>query len=269
MNRNQAARSAITYINFLRSVGIEMTDATLQVEATSTTSQADTGSLRSPTAQRAEATTDTGKADTGGLRPPTEPATSTPAGGSTLAQLTKEVANCKACGLAETRTNTVFGTGSGSSGIMFVGEAPGADEDAQGKPFVGRAGQLLTRMIEAIEFKRQDVFIANVLKCRPPENRDPKPAEVEACEHFLIKQIAIIKPLIICTLGKHATQTLLKTEEPIGRLRGKLHSYNNVPLIPTYHPAFLLRSPQYKKLAWEDLQMLRDERKRLAAGRDS
>ena len=176
-----------------------------------------------------------------------------------LASILSEVEKCVSCGLHSTRNKTVFGTGNPDSTIMFVGEAPGEEEDKQGKPFVGRAGNLLTKMISAIGFQREEVFIANVLKCRPPENRDPKPDEVAACEHFLIEQIKAVNPVIICALGTHAAQTLLKTNEPIGKLRGKLHDYHGVPLLPTYHPSFLLRSPNMKKLAWVDLQMLRDE----------
>jgi len=175
-----------------------------------------------------------------------------------IASLAEEVAGCKSCVLHQTRTQTVFGAGSPSAGIMFVGEAPGADEDKQGEPFVGRAGKLLTKMIEAIGFRRKDVYIANVLKCRPPQNRDPRPEEVAACEHFLVRQIKLIKPLVICALGAHAAKTLLQTDDSIGKLRGRFFDYHGVPLIPTYHPAFLLRSSQSKKAAWEDLQKLRD-----------
>ncbi len=181
----------------------------------------------------------------------------------TLKELNEDVAACKACALHKTRSQTVFGTGSPNAGLMFVGEAPGAQEDAQGKPFVGRAGKLLTKMIEAIQFRREEVFIANVLKCRPPDNRPPTTQEKDACEHFLIDQIRIIKPALICALGTHAAQTLLKTKEPIGRLRGNFYDYNGVPLLPTYHPSFLNRSPQFKKLAWEDLQTLRDRYKEI------
>jgi len=182
---------------------------------------------------------------------------------SGVLKLSLEVKECKACELYKTRTQTVFGSGSFKAGIMFVGEAPGADEDKQGLPFVGRAGKLLTKMIEAIGYSRDEVYIANVLKCRPPDNRPPKPDEKDACEHFLIEQIKMIKPSIICTLGAHSAQTLLKTDVTIGKLRGKFHDYHGVPLMPTYHPSFLLRSPQNKKSAWEDLKMLRDRYKKI------
>ena len=181
---------------------------------------------------------------------------------SQLAALSRQVDNCKKCLLHKSRTQAVFGTGSPDAALMFVGEAPGAEEDKQGKPFVGRSGKLLTKMIEAIGFTREDIFIANVLKSRPPENRDPKPDEVAACEPYLIKQIEIIKPAFLCALGAHAARTLLKTAEPIGRLRGRFHDYHGTPLMVIYHPAFLLRSPAYKKEAWKDLQILRDEHRK-------
>lgn len=195
--------------------------------------------------------------------------TTTKKSGSPLAELeklSKKVKRCKSCVLHETRNETVFGTGDmENAGLMFVGEAPGAEEDKQGKPFVGRAGKLLTKMIEAIGYRREEVFIANVLKCRPPGNRDPKPEEVESCEQFLIRQIELIKPVVICALGAHAAHTLLKTKIPIGRLRGSFHDYHGVPLLVTYHPAFLLRSPSFKKESWKDLQLLRDEHKKIAS----
>jgi len=164
------------------------------------------------------------------------------------------VRQCSACGLHTTRTNTVFGVGNRKATWMFVGEAPGAEEDAQGEPFVGRAGQLLNAMIFALGLRREDVFIANVLKCRPPGNRDPQPAEVEQCEPFLIEQIALIQPRILVALGRHAAHSLLKTELPLARLRGQAHRYQEIPLVVTYHPAYLLRTPSDKRRAWEDLQ---------------
>lgn len=180
-----------------------------------------------------------------------------------LEALSKEVAACSKCPLYKGRTRAVFGTGSPDADLMFVGEAPGAEEDRQGKPFVGRAGKLLTKMIQAMGFAREEVYIANVLKSRPPGNRDPLPNEVAACEPYLIRQIGIIKPAVICALGAHAAKTLLKTSEPIGRLRGRFHDYHGTPLMVIYHPAFLLRSPAYKKEAWKDLQILRDEHNKI------
>ncbi len=192
-----------------------------------------------------------------------------PAVAGTLETMAREVAACTACGLHKTRTQTVFADGNPASGLMFVGEAPGADEDEQGKPFVGRAGQLLTKMIEAIGFRREDVYIANVLKCRPPKNRDPLPEEVAVCEGYLKRQIAAVKPVIICALGTHAAHTLLRVDTPISRMRGRIYDYDGVPLLPIYHPSFLLRSPGNKKEAWEDLQKLRDEYWRLKNKQDN
>ena len=173
-----------------------------------------------------------------------------------LAKIASEVSECRLCPLCRTRTKTVPGVGNPRARLMFVGEAPGADEDRQGEPFVGKAGQLLTRMIAAMGLKREDVFIANVLKCRPPDNRTPLPAEVEKCEPYLLRQIDMIRPEVICSLGAVASSTLLKTETSISKLRGKFHSYHDVPLMPTFHPSYLLRNPAAKKDVWEDLQMV-------------
>jgi uracil-DNA glycosylase family 4 len=155
------------------------------------------------------------------------------------------------------RRQVVFGVGNPNADLMFVGEAPGADEDIQGEPFVGRAGQLLTKIIEAIGMKREDVYIANVIKCRPPQNRNPEPDEVEQCEPFLFRQIETIKPKVIVALGKFAAQCLLKTTEPITRLRGREYKYRDAILMPTYHPAFLLRNPAAKREVWEDMKRVR------------
>jgi DNA polymerase len=151
----------------------------------------------------------------------------------------------------------VFGVGHPHARLMFVGEAPGQDEDIQGIPFVGRAGQLLTKMIEAIELKREQVYIANVIKCRPPQNRNPEPDEVATCEPFLFRQIDAIRPRVIVALGKFAAQALLRSNAPISRLRGRVFDYRGAVLVPTFHPAFLLRSPDYKREAWEDLKKVR------------
>jgi uracil-DNA glycosylase len=167
--------------------------------------------------------------------------------------LAREVAACVRCDLHKTRTQTVFGVGNRSARWMFIGEAPGADEDRQGEPFVGRAGQLLNAMIHAIGLKREEVYIANVLKCRPPGNRDPQPNEVGCCEPYLIRQIALIRPTLIVALGRHAAHSLLKTDAPLSRLRGQRLSYQGTPLIVTYHPAYLLRTPSDKGRAWDDL----------------
>jgi len=172
-----------------------------------------------------------------------------------LAAIRDELGDCTRCKLHGLgRRQIVFGVGNPAADIMFVGEAPGADEDVQGIPFVGRAGQLLTKMIEAMGLKRDEVYIANVLKCRPPNNRDPQPDEVESCEPFLFKQIASVQPKVIIALGAFAARALLKTQDPISRMRGRVYDYRGVQLIPTFHPSFLLRSPGYKREAWEDLK---------------
>ena len=156
------------------------------------------------------------------------------------------------------RKQVVFGVGDANADLMFVGEAPGADEDIQGEPFVGRAGQLLTKIIEAIGLRREDVYIANVIKCRPPQNRNPEPDEVEQCEPFLFRQIDVIKPKVIVALGKFAAQSLLKTTEPITRIRGREYRYRDAVLMPTYHPAYLLRNPSSKREVWEDMKRVRE-----------
>jgi len=173
----------------------------------------------------------------------------------TLQAIREDIGDCTRCKLATLgRKQIVFGVGNPNADLMFVGEGPGADEDIQGIPFVGRAGQLLTKMIEAMGFAREDVYIANVVKCRPPENRNPEPDEIESCEPFLFRQIDSIKPTVIVALGAFAARTLLRTQDPISRLRGRLFDYHGAKLIPTFHPSFLLRSPGQKKYAWEDLK---------------
>jgi DNA polymerase len=175
-----------------------------------------------------------------------------------LQVLQTEVAACTRCSeLATTRTQTVFGVGNPSARLVFVGEAPGADEDAQGEPFVGRAGQLLTDIItKAMKIQRQDVYILNVLKCRPPGNRNPAPNEVINCRGFLDRQLEILRPEFICCLGSVSAKAILNTEQSIGRLRGKFHDYRGIPVLCTYHPAYLLRNPAAKKDVWEDIKLL-------------
>ena len=174
-----------------------------------------------------------------------------------LEALAANVSGCTKCSLHETRTQTVFGDGSPHADLVFVGEAPGHNEDVQGVPFVGRAGKLLTDIIEkGMKLKRSDVYICNVLKCRPPENRDPKPDEKDLCEPYLVRQLELIQPKVICALGAHAAQTLLKTKEATGKLRGRWHFYHGIPLRVTYHPAYLLRSPGEKKKTWADIQQI-------------
>ncbi|MFQ5963216.1 MAG: uracil-DNA glycosylase [Candidatus Scalinduaceae bacterium] len=175
-----------------------------------------------------------------------------------LEKLEEQVKKCEKCGLCKNRTNVVFGTGNPDADLMFVGEAPGYYEDIKGEPFVGRAGQLLTKIIESIGLKRSDVYIANILKCRPPENRNPTANEIIVCTPHLIKQIEIICPKIICALGTFAAQTLVNTKKTIGSLRGKFHDYQGTKLLATYHPAYLLRNPNEKKKTWEDMKKIRD-----------
>jgi len=175
-----------------------------------------------------------------------------------LAALRADIGDCTRCKLhAQGRTQIVFGVGNPDADLMFVGEAPGADEDIQGFPFVGRAGQLLTKIIEAIDLKREDVYIANVIKCRPPGNRNPEPDEVATCEPFLFQQIDIIKPKVIVALGKFGAQTLLRTLDPISRLRGRVYEFRGAKLVPTFHPAYLLRNPSSKREVWEDMKLVR------------
>ena len=177
-----------------------------------------------------------------------------------LTKVCQEMANCRLCPLGGTRKNLVFGMGNPHAQIVFVGEAPGADEDEQGLPFVGRAGQLLTDIIvKGMKMARKDVYICNILKCRPPNNRNPLPDEISHCEPFLKKQLQIISPKIICALGTFAAHTLLKTDIPISALRGRFHLYEGIKLMPTYHPAYLLRNPSAKKPVWEDVQMIMKE----------
>ena len=177
--------------------------------------------------------------------------------GDDWAVLRSEVAACTRCSLHETRTQTVFGVGHPEAEWLFIGEAPGEQEDLRGEPFVGRAGQLLDEMIRALGLEREHVFIANVLKCRPPKNRDPSPEEALSCEPFLVRQVQLLRPKIIVAVGRIAAQNLLKTQVPIGKLRGQVHHYADIPVVVTYHPAYLLRSQTEKRRAWEDLKLAR------------
>jgi DNA polymerase len=172
------------------------------------------------------------------------------------AELEDAVRACRLCGLCETRTQTVFGTGDRSARLMVIGEAPGGEEDRQGEPFVGRAGMLLNAMLRAAGFERREVYVANVLKCRPPHNRDPSDEEVGRCLPYLERQIELVAPKAILCVGRISTQRLLATEQPIGRLRGQVHDFRGVPVVATYHPAYLLRAPLEKRKAWDDLKLL-------------
>ena len=180
-------------------------------------------------------------------------------GAEALAALKADIGpDCSRCKLHTLgRRQVVFGVGNPEASLMFVGEAPGADEDIQGVPFVGRAGQLLTKIIEAIDLKREDVYIANVIKCRPPQNRNPEQDEVETCEPFLFQQIDMIKPKVVVALGTFAARALLRTLDPISRLRGRVYEYRGAKLIPTFHPAYLLRNPSSKREVWEDMKLVK------------
>ncbi len=188
-------------------------------------------------------------------------------GAAGLTQVRNELGDCQRCKLAPSRQNIVYGVGNPNAALVFVGEAPGAEEDKQGEPFVGAAGQLLTKMIEAMGFGRDDVYICNILKCRPPGNRNPEPDEVLACEPFLKKQLAALDPKIIVCLGKFAAQCLLKSDMAISRLRGEWKRYEGIRLMPTFHPAYLLRNPPAKKEVWADLKLVMAELDRLGIPR--
>lgn len=175
----------------------------------------------------------------------------------TLDELNAKINTCMKCGLGKLRNNFVFGVGNPNADVVVIGEAPGADEDAQGEPFVGRAGQLLNKILEATGFKREDVFILNILKCRPPGNRNPEPDEAELCRPYLDKQLKLINPKLLLLLGKVASETLLKTKEPLNKLRGKVHDYKGWKLMITFHPAALLRNPNWKRPTWEDMQQFK------------
>ena len=177
----------------------------------------------------------------------------------TLEDIRTDLGDCQRCRLAQERKHIVFGDGNFRAKLIFVGEGPGFEEDQQGKPFVGAAGQLLTRIIEAIKLTRSQVYICNIIKCRPPQNRNPQPDEIDSCYPFLERQIASIQPDLICALGTFAAQTLLKTATPISKLRGRLHEYKGIKVMPTYHPAYLLRNPDMKRAVWEDMKLLMKE----------
>ncbi|HEY3352504.1 MAG TPA: uracil-DNA glycosylase [Polyangia bacterium] len=195
-----------------------------------------------------------------------DPAAAAAAPGA-LATIRADLGDCTRCGLAGGRQHLVYGAGSPTADLVFVGEAPGQEEDRQGEPFVGPAGQLLTKMIGAMGLGRDDVYICNIIKCRPPGNRDPEPDEVAACEPFLRRQLDAIKPRIIVALGRYAAQCLLRSTAPIGALRGHWHEYQGIPLMPTYHPAALLRNESYKRPAWDDLKQVMAEMDRLGLKR--
>jgi DNA polymerase len=177
----------------------------------------------------------------------------------TLKDIRQDLGDCRRCGLSASRSHIVFGEGSPTARLVFVGEGPGFEEDRSGRPFVGAAGRLLTRIIEAIRLSREDVYICNVIKCRPPSNRNPEPEEIHTCAPFLMRQLAAIRPLLVCALGKFAAQTLLDSALPISKLRGRFYDFEGMRLIPTYHPAFLLRNENRKRDVWEDMKLLMKE----------
>jgi DNA polymerase len=201
------------------------------------------------------------------VAPPPARSPSLPVATETLEAIRADLGDCTRCKLAPTRKNIVFGVGDPRAALVFVGEAPGADEDASGEPFVGAAGQLLTKMIGAMGFARGEVYIANIIKCRPPKNRNPEPDEIEKCEPFLIRQLGALQPRMIVTLGKFAAQTLLRSDSSISSLRGRFHEYQGIPLMPTFHPAFLLRQPEAKREVWADLQKVMAELDKLGIAR--
>lgn len=228
--------------------------------------QATTAGAGRPSPRATTATTSPSPVSSAGAKPIEVTLGPRPAGIETMdwPALREAVAGCQACGLCQSRTQPVFGVGNEHAQWMLVGEAPGEQEDKQGRPFVGRAGQLLDRMLAAVDLTRAEdeasrqVFIANVLKCRPPANRNPQPQEVAQCEPYLLRQVALVQPKVIVAMGRFAVQSLLKSTEAIGRLRGRVHDLAGVPLIVTYHPAYLLRNPADKALAWEDLCLARE-----------
>ncbi len=241
MNRNELAAQ----IEFFRDIGLE----SLSLEGPSTRRS------ESPVASATPASVQPVAAPT--------PPTSSPTNSMNLDSIRAEIGDCQRCKLAPKRTNIVFGSGNPNAELVFVGEAPGYDEDVQGLPFVGRAGQLLTKIIESIDLKRDQVYICNVLKCRPPENRNPEPDEVAACNPFMRKQLAVIRPKVVCCLGTFAAQTVLQMAMPISRLRGKFYDMDGLRVIATFHPAYLLRSPDKKREVWEDMKQIRAELFRL------
>ncbi len=231
------------HLEFFRALGVE---GISRDAAWRTRGHADSGASDAApaAAETAEAPPPPG---TAGPPPPPE----------TLEAVRADLGECTRCKLHGGRTNLVFGVGSPAADLVFVGEAPGRDEDRQGIPFVGRAGQLLTRIIAAIGLSRDEVYIANVIKCRPPNNRNPEPDEVAACEPFLFRQLDVIRPRVVVALGGFAIKTLLDTTAPVSRLRGRVFDYRGAKLIPTFHPAFLLRSPERKRDVWEDMKRVR------------
>jgi uracil-DNA glycosylase len=256
-SRETAARQARQHLQSLQAAGVEWLPST-PLPANDSLPEKGASPLQPATASRdPHVSTSSISANTVLPFEPTVPSLNEAERRQALEVLASTVSNCSRCAeLAATRTQTVFGVGKIDPEVCFIGEAPGADEDAQGEPFVGAAGQLLNRIIVACGMKREEVYICNILKCRPPGNRTPLPNEAANCREYLDKQLELIRPKYICALGACAAQNLLGTAQSIGRLRGQFQSYNGVPVLCTYHPAYLLRSPDKKKEVWEDMQKL-------------
>lgn len=198
--------------------------------------------------------------------PVSSPSSAVVAPTATLDELARQAATCTACSLAEGRTQVVFGVGNPEAKLVFIGEAPGREEDLKGEPFVGRAGQLLDRMLASIDLDRSQVYIMNTVKCRPPNNRDPRPEEVHACSRWFDAQLRLLNPKMICLLGRVAAQTVLASDSPLSALRGRWHDYRGIPVRVVYHPAYLLRSPQQKRAAWQDFLILKERYRSLSGG---
>jgi uracil-DNA glycosylase len=262
-----AAEEVVRHLAWLEAAGVGEVPVPPRLEhaAPPAHARADEPSVRASAVAAARPTPTPGAAPTPTGVHPTAPEKG--CGSDALAQVRAELGACTRCKLAGGRTNLVFGVGASAAELVFVGEGPGEDEDLTGEPFVGKAGQLLTKMIEAMGFRREDVYIANVVKCRPPGNRNPEPDEIAACEPFLRAQLAAIRPKVIVALGKFAAHTLLRETTPISKLRGRWSEYAGVRLMPTFHPAYLLRSPEEKKKAWEDLKLVMVALGRAAPGR--
>jgi uracil-DNA glycosylase len=255
--RRKLAGELINHLNFYKDLGVEMVSKPVKGAAKKSASKA-VGRGRPAVPGQARGTVISGELKIRAIAANVSMFDSMPEGKESLEEIRADLGDCSRCKLSKMRTHIVYGSGSPSAELMFVGEAPGADEDQQGLPFVGRAGQLLTKIIEAIQMRREDVYICNIIKCRPPGNRNPEPDEIVSCEPFLFRQIACIKPKVICALGTYGAQTLLRTKEPISRLRGQFIDYRGAKLMATFHPAYLLRNPNEKRKVWEDVQKIRD-----------
>lgn len=257
MSRGEALAAVYTYVRYLQRLGVTALPVHLAAPAPETSNTPAPRlhpAAAPPPVAAPRAVASTREADA----PPAVAMTPAPADSpaARLAALEATTRTCTTCRLHTGRTQVVFGTGDPQAALVFVGEAPGYDEDLQGEPFVGAAGELLTRIITAIGLTRQQVYILNVIKCRPPKNRNPQPDEIAACLPILQAQLACLQPRVICALGTFAAQTLLQTDEKISRLRGRFHPLGALQVMPTYHPAFLLRNPQQKRAVWEDMQMI-------------